>query len=59
MLQLQIGDVLFFAQGAEAPECLFGERLLPAQWLAVGCIVVASAGATLSARRAVPMIGGE
>ena len=38
---------------------LLGERLLPAQWLAVGCIVVASAGATLSAHRAVPMIGGE
>ena len=38
---------------------LLGERLLLPQWLAVGFIVVASAGATLTARRATPIIGGE
>ena len=34
---------------------LLGERLLPAQWLAVGLIVVASVGATLTARPVAPV----
>ncbi len=38
---------------------LLGERLLPAQWLAVGLIVVASVGATRTARRPAPVLGGE
>ena len=37
---------------------LLHERLLPLQWLAVGFIVVASAGATLTARSAEPAPGG-
>ena len=38
---------------------LLGERLLFGQWLAVGFIVVASVGATLTARRATPAIVGD
>lgn len=38
---------------------LLGERLLPGQWLAVGFIVVASVGATLTARRADLAVIGE
>jgi inner membrane transporter RhtA len=34
---------------------LLGERLLPAQWLAVGLIVVASVGATLTTRPVAPV----
>jgi inner membrane transporter RhtA len=38
---------------------LLGERLTPAQWLAVACIVVASAGATGTTARPEPAVGGE
>ncbi|MBH8560140.1 EamA family transporter [Hymenobacter negativus] len=38
---------------------LLGERLLFGQWLAVGFIVIASVGATLTARDAAPAVGGE
>ncbi|MET4073664.1 DMT family transporter [Hymenobacter sp. UYCo722] len=38
---------------------LLGERLLLAQWLAVGFIAIASVGATLTARRPVAAFGGE
>ncbi|GAC1382770.1 MAG: DMT family transporter [Hymenobacter sp.] len=38
---------------------LLGERLLLGQWLAVGFIVVASAGATLTTASPDPAIGGE
>ena len=39
---------------------LLGERLLPAQWLAVGLIVVASVGATLTTKPVGPVaLGGE
>lgn len=36
------------AVGALAALAILGERLSPMQWLAVGCIVMASAGTTLS-----------
>lgn len=35
------------------------ERLVASQWLAVGLVVVASAGATLSARRVAAAVGGD
>ncbi|NML67551.1 EamA family transporter [Hymenobacter sp. RP-2-7] len=35
------------------------EQLTLGQWLAVGCIVAASAGATLTARHPAPAVGGE
>ena len=38
---------------------LLGERLTPGQWLAVGAIVVASAGATLTATAPPATAGGE
>jgi inner membrane transporter RhtA len=38
---------------------LLGEQLTPTQWLAVGCIAVASGGSTLTARRPMPAVGGE
>lgn len=38
---------------------LLGEQLTTGQWLAVGCIVAASAGATLTTQRSVPTVGGE
>ncbi|WP_460615475.1 EamA family transporter [Hymenobacter seoulensis] len=38
---------------------LLGELLTPGQWLAVGCIVVASAGATLFGTRPQPVLSGE
>ena len=38
---------------------LLGEKLGPGQWLAVGFIVVASVGATLTARRPEPTLGSE
>ncbi|MGY3090056.1 inner membrane transporter RhtA [Hymenobacter sp. UYAg731] len=38
---------------------LLGERLLFGQWLAVGFIVVASVGATLTARRGAPAMVGD
>ena len=38
---------------------LLHERLLPPQWLAVGFIVVASVGATLTTRPVAPALGGE
>lgn len=38
---------------------LLGERLTAGQWLAVGCIVAASLGSTLTTRRPAPAIGGE
>ena len=38
---------------------LLGEQLTPGQWLAVGFIVVASAGATLTTARPEAVVGGE
>jgi len=38
---------------------LLGEQLATGQLLAVGCIVVASAGAAITARRPAPLVAGE
>jgi inner membrane transporter RhtA len=47
------------AVAALAGWLLLGEQLKLGQWLAVACIISASAGAALTARQVIPPVGGE
>lgn len=55
-------SILMSVEPAAAALCgwlFLGERLSPAQWLAVLLVMAASAGATLTARKVLPATGGE
>ena len=55
-------SILMSLEPAAAALCglfFLHERLTPAQWAAVGLVVVASAGSTLTARQPAAAIGGE
>ncbi len=47
------------AAAALAGWCLLGEQLKLGQWLAVACIIIASAGAALTAKQVEPSLAGE
>jgi len=55
-------SILMSIEPAAAALCgwlFLHERLTPGQWVAVGLVVIASAGSTLTARTAVAAVGGE
>ncbi|WP_151088782.1 EamA family transporter [Hymenobacter baengnokdamensis] len=55
-------SILMSLEPAAAALCgllFLHERLTPPQWLAVGLVAAASAGATLTARQVAPSVGGE
>ena len=55
-------SILMSLEPAAAALCgllFLHERLTPAQWLAVGLVVLASAGSTLTARKPAAAVGGE
>jgi inner membrane transporter RhtA len=55
-------SILMSIEPAAAALCgwlFLHERLAPGQWLAVGLVVIASAGSTLTARSPVAAVGGE
>lgn len=61
-LPTRIFSILMSVEPAAAALCglvFLHERLTPAQWLAVALVVVASAGATLSAKKSLATVGGE
>ena len=61
-LPTRIFSILMSIEPAAAALCgliFLGERLTPAQWVAVVLVMVASAGATLTAKRALAATGGE
>ncbi|MVN77774.1 EamA family transporter [Hymenobacter sp. HMF4947] len=55
-------SILMSIEPAAAAICgllFLHERLTPSQWVAVGLVVIASAGATLTARQPAAAVGGE